>query len=1057
MKNSNLANSIKERGFFTDIIELPKDRSHWSVTLIFIILAYFLSFWIRLEWIDFAQANFTNESGEVEYLRPDMVKDGVALPNTHDSFYFGSILQKAHLGMHQDNHLIPSVYQNGMITFLPYLLLKIFPSVQIEFLLLWLPVCVAGLVCIPIVLIGRLYGSSLWGFLSACLAGITHSYYNRTLAGYYDTDMFSITLPAFALYFLIAASRKESANFLLAGTVTLYLAGFFYGSVQSIICSMSLAFLVYRWGIVFFDYFLESRCTDDSPEIKIYNLDSFSFACLGTFFMGWTLYAESWSLGSSVEHTPLRFYFGLICPICFLFVFKILTKTEAKEKFNSFKSDESGSSQISSHNKEKSLGKLLFHGGAMVLVIFLFVGILPFLNMGPFSGTWGKITGKLQSYSVISGESTNKKSVSTTGYSLNFKDVQTTIREASEVPPDVVRNRILSDAPSCSCPRCLPPSEKANALIIPTAFLGFIGIAFLILRYWELCLTLPFCAIAYYCFKGSVGLRFTVHVGNVASLGFVFLLLIVTWFLVKLFVKNSSNFEYARWGTWGIVACIVVFFAMPNIKHAKNYNSHVVYPVNTIKVLEKLNEASNPEDFVITWWDYGSGCWFYGDARTFTSPAHQTFDNFLTSEILRSKSEIRAANLARFKTETFKTIQEKAEDAGNTFPTAVQAMFKDGTPELEFYQGMLFDMEDSNFSLPSKSCDNFLFLPYEILRIFPTILSFSSRNLYFSNNQVSNQTGSRDPPMLILKNARREGNSIVFDGNFRLDKRGILRIFGQKNGTVPYGQILEVNGDGFPAKSVKSIEIDGLVIPTAHDSLASRRLLYIKSQKELVVLSPETFRSGFARRFLLDQFDQTAYRHPQFAKAPFPVNQPYMAQADWVTQNGSTLSLNMRGGYKIDADLSSNMAKIPGVNESVPFSFHRSIHQASGAMIKAPSKSISSARFHLIQTNLPVFLAGRTFNVPQGGKTLEEIADLHGINPNSLVASTGKGKTDRFEENEKVEIPAKGYELRPAFFFVDDEIFNSILIQGFLMENLDPLYFEKIYSSAWGKVYKFLK
>ena len=64
-------------------------------------------------------------------------------------------------------------------------------------------------VCIPIVLIGRLYGSSLWGFLSACLARITHSYYNRTLAGYYDTDMFSITAPAFAMYFLLAASRKR--------------------------------------------------------------------------------------------------------------------------------------------------------------------------------------------------------------------------------------------------------------------------------------------------------------------------------------------------------------------------------------------------------------------------------------------------------------------------------------------------------------------------------------------------------------------------------------------------------------------------------------------------------------------------------------------------------------------------------------------------------------------------------------------------------------------------------------------------------------------------------
>ena len=81
--------------------------------------------------------------------------------------------------------------------------------------------------------------------------------------------------------------------------------------------------------------------------------------------------------------------------------------------------------------------------------------------------------------------------------------------------------------------------------------------------------------------------------------------------------------------------CIFLISARKNVLQIclenldKNYNSHVVYPVKTIEVLTKLKEASNPDDFVVTWWDYGSGCWFYGNTRTFTSPAHQTFDNFL--------------------------------------------------------------------------------------------------------------------------------------------------------------------------------------------------------------------------------------------------------------------------------------------------------------------------------------------------------------------------------------------------------------------------------------------
>ena len=220
-----------------------------------------------MEWIDFAQEQYLNEDGKLTYAREGMVWDGVALPNTHDSFYFGSILQKAHLGMHQNNNLVPSVLRNGMITVLPYVLLKIFPFLTIESLLLWLPVYVSGLVCIPIVLIGRLYGSSLWGFLSACLAGVTHSYYNRTLAGYYDTDMFSITIPAFALFALFCGLPKRVSDLCLLGGVNLIPVSFFYSSGQAITAALIGAFIAYRLILFFLDIVfnyvvVDQRCID---------------------------------------------------------------------------------------------------------------------------------------------------------------------------------------------------------------------------------------------------------------------------------------------------------------------------------------------------------------------------------------------------------------------------------------------------------------------------------------------------------------------------------------------------------------------------------------------------------------------------------------------------------------------------------------------------------------------------------------------------------------------------------------------------------------------------
>ena len=65
----------------------------------------------------------------------------------------------------------------------------------------------------------------------------------------------------------------------------------------------------------------------------------------------------------------------------------------------------------------------------------------------------------------------------------------------------------------------MPEGLKNAGLVIPASILGLIGLGILILRYWEFCITVPFLAIAYNCFQGNVGLRFTVHVGNYAAIG----------------------------------------------------------------------------------------------------------------------------------------------------------------------------------------------------------------------------------------------------------------------------------------------------------------------------------------------------------------------------------------------------------------------------------------------------------------------------------------------------------------------------------------------------------
>ena len=208
---------------------------------------------------------------------------------------------------------------------------------------------------------------------------------------------------------------------------------------------------------------------------------------------------------------------------------------------------------------------------------------------------------------------------------------------------------------------------------------------------------------------------------------------------------------------------------------------------------------------------------------------------------------------------------------------------------------------------------------------------------------------------------------------------------------------------------------------------------------------------------VLDRFDPEAYSHPSFASAADLKRPSYMTQADWVTSSGSKITLNMRGGYKIEADVGTGLAKLPGSAKPVKFSFHRSMHDANGKLMKIPPKIVEGAKYHLIQSNLPAFLGGRTYTVPAGGKTIAQIAAIHGANRLALAQTSGREDDEMLAEGEVVEIPSRGYQVVRAWFFMADEVFQSLLIQGFLMENLDPKLFSPVYLSPWGKVYRVLR
>ena len=88
----------------------------------------------------------------------------------------------------------------------------------------------------------------------------------------------------------------------------------------------------------------------------------------------------------------------------------------------------------------------------------------------------------------------------------------------------------------------------------------------------------------------------------------------------------------------------------------------------------------------------------------------------------------------------------------------------------------------------------------------------------------------------------------------------------------------------------------------------------------------------------MDKFDEKAFSHPNFDKGMNPVRQLFMAQVD-PRRSPNGFTLQMGAGYQVEVNLETLQANVPGVKDSVPFAFHRRIHdEKKSELIKVPSQ-----------------------------------------------------------------------------------------------------------------------
>lgn len=194
-----------KHGATNPMLKLQEEHTSLRTLFILIAIAYLFSVSMRFIWVN-----------EVKAV-PQFHWNNELMINNNDGYFYAEGARDILQGHHEEHDLSPVDTAMAKLT---ALLSKIIP-VSFETLILYMPSFIGSLIVIPLILIGRSLNQTTLGFIAALVGSIAHSYYNRTMTGYYDTDMLNIVLPVLEIYSLILALTHQRNRYLIPITLSI--------------------------------------------------------------------------------------------------------------------------------------------------------------------------------------------------------------------------------------------------------------------------------------------------------------------------------------------------------------------------------------------------------------------------------------------------------------------------------------------------------------------------------------------------------------------------------------------------------------------------------------------------------------------------------------------------------------------------------------------------------------------------------------------------------------------------------------------------------------------
>lgn len=550
----------------------------------FIVLAYAFSVLCRLDWVLWA-------SGFDEF-----IYNGKIIINTNDGYAFGEGARDMLAGFHQEGDLS---YYGAPLSTLAYLIVKFTPF-SLEGVMLYLSAVLSSLIVIPLILIAKTLGAPRAGLCAALLASIAHSYYNRTMVGYFDTDMLNIVLACFIIWGLVRLNAYKDTISALIASLSMLIYFWWYSSSFTLNAALIAMFLLYTliWHKKEKIYYLTMilmllAITSIAIWFKILLFALILFLYKSKFYqLSNKQNAIIIALGALIF--AIFALSGGLNPIWFQLKFYLLRSTPEKETLNfiffNVNQTISESSIIPfglfSERISSALGVFVLSFVGYILAIFrhkILLLSLPMCALGFLA--------------LFSGLRFTIYAVPFMAFGFGF---------LLEILGSMLNERI---------------KQKSLFLLI------FIFISFIPILYLQS--------------KFGLNIEFWLCFG-------LFLLVLV--FMIFNFSKDLG-------AQLMFVGCI--FALTPSLVHIYSYKAQSVFFKNEVSVLDSLKSIADREDYALAWWDYGYPIRFYSDVKTLIDGGkHLGSDNFAVSFAL-IKPQRPSANIARLEVEyTQKNLHE---------------------------------------------------------------------------------------------------------------------------------------------------------------------------------------------------------------------------------------------------------------------------------------------------------------------------------------------------------------------------------------------------------------